>query len=89
MWKPNVHSKTFESDVLGRELRFRVSTTALRSIRKAGGIDAYLARSRDLALACPEAVHFKKRIKTALETGTAKADPNGLAEALRTRALAR
>jgi len=41
-WKPNVHWKSFHSDLLGTSFQVRVSTTAMRCIDKAGGIDSYI-----------------------------------------------
>lgn len=43
-WKPNVFRKRFFSDILNRELRVKVTSCALRTIDKYGGIDNYLTR---------------------------------------------
>ena len=45
-WSPNVHRMKIVSDVLGRELTLQVSTSALRTFDKHGGMDRYLLRSR-------------------------------------------
>lgn len=46
-WKPNVVSKRFTSEVLGRELKLKVTTGALRWIDKAGGFDNYILNTSD------------------------------------------
>ena len=51
MWTPNTQWKSLYSHLLDRALRVRVSTTALRCIDKAGGLDAYVlyTKQKDLA----------------------------------------
>ncbi|KAK3683322.1 ribosomal L28 family-domain-containing protein [Podospora appendiculata] len=41
-WRPNVHTKRLWSDALGVFVRTRVTTRVLRTVDKAGGLDAYL-----------------------------------------------
>jgi len=41
-WKPNIHTIQFFSDLLKKSIKIRVSSKALRSIDKMGGIDTYL-----------------------------------------------
>lgn len=41
-WKPNIQWSSFHSDLLNRSFQVRVSTTALRCIKKAGGVDNYI-----------------------------------------------
>ncbi|GAA5885582.1 hypothetical protein JCM6882_007481 [Rhodosporidiobolus microsporus] len=43
-WLPNVQQKNVYSEALGRSLRLKVTTGALRTIDKCGGLDAYLFR---------------------------------------------
>ncbi|GAA6007833.1 hypothetical protein JCM10207_004892 [Rhodosporidiobolus poonsookiae] len=45
-WLPNVQLKSVWSEALGRKLRLKVTTGALRTIDKVGGLDAYLFRMR-------------------------------------------
>lgn len=45
-WKPNVQQKNLWCEALGRHLKLRVTTSALRTIDKCGGLDAYLFRMR-------------------------------------------
>ncbi|KAI9148497.1 hypothetical protein H9P43_010191 [Blastocladiella emersonii ATCC 22665] len=41
-WEPNVHERSLFSRVLDQHFRIKVSSTALRTIDKKGGLDAYL-----------------------------------------------
>ncbi len=41
---PNLQETSFMSEALGRPIRLRLSTNALRTIEFHGGIDAYLAK---------------------------------------------
>ncbi|GAA5825542.1 hypothetical protein JCM11251_000278 [Rhodosporidiobolus azoricus] len=43
-WLPNVQHKNVWSEALGKNLRLKVTTGALRTIDKCGGLDAYLFR---------------------------------------------
>ena len=47
-------------------MRFKVSTYALRTIEKRGGIDGYLITARDSTLA-PEFKRLKKQVQAAAE----------------------
>ena len=49
-WKPNVHRKALWSEAMQIWIRTRVSTCAMRSIKKHGGLDQYLARTKDCYL---------------------------------------
>lgn len=62
---PNLQSATLISDALGRRVRMRVSTRALRTMQKHGGLDAYLLSTPDAKLA-PEARQLKRRLRRAL-----------------------
>lgn len=46
-WAPNIQRRDVFSDVLGRKLQISASTKALRTIRKKGGLDAYLCDTKD------------------------------------------
>jgi len=41
-WKPNVTTRTFESETLRRRVRLNVTMKALRTIDKYGGFDQYI-----------------------------------------------
>ncbi|KZC97024.1 50S ribosomal protein L28 [Oceanibaculum pacificum] len=62
---PNLQETSLLSDTLG-SVRIRVSTNAIRTIEKNGGIDAYLLNARDTALT-DEARQLKRRLKKAQE----------------------
>lgn len=59
---PNLQVASFLSEALGQVVRLRVSTHALRSIEHKGGIDPFLAKSKDTNLS-REARLLKQRIK--------------------------
>lgn len=48
---PNLQVTTMQSDVLGRSLKLRVSTSAIRTVEKHGGIDPFLIQARNSELA--------------------------------------
>lgn len=58
---PNLSNVTLISDALGESVSFKVSSHALRSVEHRGGLDAYLAgtREEDLSL---KARRLKRRI---------------------------
>jgi large subunit ribosomal protein L28 len=58
---PNLVNVTFRSEVLGRAVRLRVSTNALKSVDHRGGFDAYLLKARDTELS-PRAIELKRQI---------------------------
>ncbi|MEM7243755.1 MAG: 50S ribosomal protein L28 [Acidobacteriota bacterium] len=65
------------SEALGSSIRLRVSTRALRTVAKKGGLDAYLMSTDDSRLP-PEALVIKRRIRKHLariESGKIKAKP--------------
>ncbi|MFC0240367.1 50S ribosomal protein L28 [Rhodopseudomonas telluris] len=58
---PNLVNVTFLSDALGRPVRLRVSTNALKSVDHRGGLDAFLLKATDAELS-PKAVELKRAI---------------------------
>ena len=48
---PNLCNVTFISDALGRNVRLRVSTNAIKSVDHNGGLDAFLLKASDEDLA--------------------------------------
>lgn len=56
---PNLNEVTLMSDGLKRSFRLRVSASALRTVDHRGGLDAYLARTRDEDLS-PRALKIKR-----------------------------
>ena len=71
---PNLCNVTFISDVLGRNVRLRVSTNALKSVDHRGGLDAFLLKQK-ADLLSPRALDLKRAIekKKAAEAPVAKA----------------
>lgn len=59
---PNLQEKALLSETLGRSIRIRLSTNALRSIEFHGGLDAFLMRSKETNLA-PKVAKLKKLIE--------------------------
>jgi large subunit ribosomal protein L28 len=71
---PNLCNVTFISDALGRNVRLRVSTHALKSVDHNGGLDAFLLKQK-ADLLSPRALELKRAIekKKAGEAPVAKA----------------
>ena len=74
---PNLCNVTFISDVLGRNVRLRVSTNAIKSVDHRGGLDAFLIKAKADVLS-PRALDLKRAIekkmpKVAYEKKAAKA----------------
>ena len=64
---PNLQSVSLTSEILGRTVRARISTNALRTVDHRGGFDAFLLKAKDADLA-PKMLELKRQIvkKTAL-----------------------
>ncbi|OAX35556.1 hypothetical protein K503DRAFT_773359 [Rhizopogon vinicolor AM-OR11-026] len=45
-WLPNVQSKRLKSDALGHEVKVKLTTRALKTIKKHGSIDNYLLQTK-------------------------------------------
>jgi len=58
---PNLNDVTLMSDVLGQSYSLRISAAALRTVDHRGGLDAFLAKSRDEELS-PKALKIKKEL---------------------------
>lgn len=69
---PNLQRASLISEVLRRTVRLRVTTRALRSVQKHGGLDAFLLDTADARLA-PEALELKRRILRVLAGRRARA----------------
>ena len=68
---PNLQRVTFYSDALKRPVPLRVSTRAIRTVQKYGGLDAYLVKTADEKLA-EAGLRLKRKVKKAL-TGKPRA----------------
>ena len=62
---PNLQNITFISEKLGRSIRLKVSTSAIRTVEKKGGLDEYLLNASNTELP-PEALKIKKQILSIL-----------------------
>ena len=58
---PNLHQVSLQSDALDLLVRLRVTASALRTVEKQGGLDAYLRDADDGVLSI-KARRLKKRI---------------------------
>jgi large subunit ribosomal protein L28 len=56
---PNLCNVTFISDALGRNVRLRVSTNAIKSVDHRGGFDAFMLKAKGTELS-PKALLLKK-----------------------------
>jgi large subunit ribosomal protein L28 len=63
---PNLQDVSLMSDVLGTTVQLRLSTRAIRTVEKRGGIDAYLLSTSSEKLG-QKARELKRRIKKATE----------------------
>jgi len=59
---PNLCNVTFISDALGRNVRLRVSTNAIKSVDHRGGLDAFLIKANAAELS-PRALELKRQIE--------------------------
>src|SRR6266550_2436672 len=59
---PNLCNVTFISVTLGRNVRLRVSTNAIKSVDHNGGLDAFLKKARAETLS-PRALDLKRAIE--------------------------
>ena len=65
---PNIQVASLLSDALGRSVRLKLSTRAIRTIEKKGGLDAFLLGTPDAKL--PDEA---RRLKRAVKKAAAKA----------------
>ena len=69
---PNLQNVSLYSDKLGKELKFRIATSTLRTVEKNGGIDSFLLNSFSKNLSI-NAKKYKKSIsKSTLQESTKK-----------------
>ena len=61
---PNLQHTSMQSEILGRTISLRVTTSAIRTIEKHGGIDAFLMQARNAELA-DEARALKREMMAA------------------------
>jgi large subunit ribosomal protein L28 len=61
---PNLQETKLLSDILGQQVRLKLSTNAIRTIEHNGGLDSFLANTADKNLTA-EAKRLKRRIEKA------------------------
>ncbi|MFB3067002.1 MAG: 50S ribosomal protein L28 [Planctomycetota bacterium] len=61
---PNIQAVSLLSETLGRSIKLRISTRALRTVVKKGGLDSFLLTTDDAKLP-EEALRLKRRIRKA------------------------
>ena len=61
---PNLQDASLMSDALGRVVRLKLSTRAIRTIEHNGGLDAYLLNTSNNKLT-DEAIRLKRQIRKA------------------------
>jgi large subunit ribosomal protein L28 len=59
---PNVQPASFFSKALGRLLKFKATTHAIRCVDKAGDIDQWLMKTPNTLILNPQAITLKKKI---------------------------
>lgn len=59
---PNLVNVTLTSDTLNRSVRFRISANALKTVDHRGGLDAFLAKAKDVELS-PKALDLKRQLE--------------------------
>jgi len=69
-FEPNLQKATLHSHALRRDVSLRVSTRALRSVSRMGGLDPFLLGTADAKLG-PEGLRLKRQVKRAI-AGTPK-----------------
>ena len=62
---PNIQSVSLLSEALGRTVSLRISTRALRTVVKKGGLDRFLLTTDDAKLPEP-ALRLKRRVRKSL-----------------------
>ena len=67
VWKPNVQKKTYYSEILEEKLKYEMTTSAMRSIDRAGGFDNYILKTSEKRLVSKAAIDLKKRMLVAME----------------------
>ncbi|GAA6208225.1 50S ribosomal protein L28 [Cognatishimia sp. WU-CL00825] len=61
---PNLNDVTLQSESLGRGFKLRISAAALRTVDHRGGLDAFLAKAKDVELS-ENALKIKKDVAKA------------------------
>ena len=59
---PNLHDKALHSEALGRMVRLKISTSAIRTVEQHGGLDNYLLKTSDDRLS-QDARRIKRQVR--------------------------
>ncbi|CCM04484.1 uncharacterized protein FIBRA_06664 [Fibroporia radiculosa] len=78
-WLPNIQNKRFFSDAMQNFVQVKVSTRALKTIKKYGGIDQYVLKTKAELLGW-EGMRIRVMVREQLETN-ARAAENTVAQA--------
>jgi large subunit ribosomal protein L28 len=70
VFRPNLQSITLASEALGTNVRLKVAMSALRTLDRRGGLDAYLLAARDGQLST-RALRLKRQIQKAVKAKAA------------------
>ena len=62
---PNIQPVSLHSEALGRDITLRITTRALRTVTKKGGLDRFLLETADHKLPA-EALRLKNRVRKSL-----------------------
>lgn len=65
---PNIQSVSLHSEALDRSITLRISTRALRTVVKKGGLDRFLLDTDDAKLP-EEALRLKRKVRKSLSAG--------------------
>ncbi len=68
---PNLVNVTLMSDALGRSVKLRVSTNALKTVDHRGGLDAFLGKAKEDELSV-KALDLKRQVAKKRATATAE-----------------
>jgi large subunit ribosomal protein L28 len=66
----NLVNVSLMSDALGRSVRLRISTNALKTVDHRGGLDAFLAKAKAAELS-PRALDIKRQLDKKLKAASA------------------
>eukprot|EP00698_Gefionella_okellyi_P003989 TRINITY_DN13697_c0_g1_i1.p1 TRINITY_DN13697_c0_g1~~TRINITY_DN13697_c0_g1_i1.p1 ORF type:complete len:130 (+),score=14.16 TRINITY_DN13697_c0_g1_i1:56-445(+) len=73
-WKPNVFTKTFWSDVMEKDLTFKVTGYANRWITKVGGIDNYIMNTSAKDMQSQLGLQYQRKMKRIVASKEARAN---------------
>ena len=64
---PNLNNVSLVSEALGRSFKFKISASALRSVDRIGGLDAFLLKAKETELSA-SALKVKKDVYKVIST---------------------